>query len=331
MSAPFSLASLSRTLLAACIVLAAGTSLTAHAGEAWPDKPVRIIVPFTAGGSADTASRIVGQGLGALWHQSVVIDSHPGAAGAIGADLTAHAPADGYTLLMASGSMFTVNPYVYKHLPYSMKDFSFVTTVVKNPMVVVVAPTVPAKTLKELIALAKAKPGELNFGSAGYGSQVHMAGEALADTAGINIRHVPYKGEMLAYNDLMAGRMQIVVGNIGVLTPFIKSGKVRALAVTSETRSAALPEVPTATEAGLKGFDVTGWFGLVAPAGTPPAVLAKVQRDVAAVLAQPQTRQRLAAIGEIPVGDTSAQMKNEVVTEMQQWQGVVKSRHIAAH
>jgi tripartite-type tricarboxylate transporter receptor subunit TctC len=320
-------ARLAALTIAACLSIHA--SNPAHAGDAYPNKTVRIIMPFTAGGADDTASRVVAAGLGTLWHQAVVVEPHPGAGGVIGAELTAHSDADGYTLLMASGSMFTVNPLVYKHLNYSLKDFSLITTAIENPMVVAVAPQVPAKSLADLIAYAKSKPGTLNFGSAGYGSQVHMAGEGLANAAGIQMNHVPYKGEMLAYGDLIADRVQVVVGNLGAIAPFVKSGKARGLAVTSNQRSPALPDIPTATEAGLKGFNVTGWFGLVAPVGTPPDVIAKIHNDVVTVLNLPETKAKLAAIGETPVGDTPDQMKARITKETDLWKPIVAAQHIS--
>ncbi|WP_066634059.1 Bug family tripartite tricarboxylate transporter substrate binding protein [Bordetella sp. H567] len=322
-----------RHWLHTCILAFATTAMTlsgvVQAESAWPDKPVRIIVPFTAGGTTDVVARVIGAELGQMWHQSVVVDNRPGAGGAIGATLTAKSPPDGYTLLMASGSMFTVNPYLYRNLPYTLKDFDYITTVASGPMLVLVNSSVPAHNLKELIALAKSQPKKLNFGSAGNGSQVHMAGEYLADAAGIQITHVPYKGEALAYNDLMAGQVQLVVGNIAAASVFAKSGKARALAVTGPTRSPMMPDVPTAKEAGLPGYETTGWFALVTAAGTPKAVVDKIQRDTAKVLQMPAVREKLAGQGMTPVGDTPAQLAKSIQDESGKWKAIVERRNLS--
>jgi len=302
-----------------------------HADDAWPDRPVRIVAPFPAGGSVDVVARILAQRLGILWKQGVVVDNRPGAGGMIGASVTAKSPADGYTLMLASGSMFTVNQYIYKQLPYSNADFSYITTVASNPMVVAVAPSLPADNLKELIAIGRAHPMQLNFGSAGIGSQVHMADEAFADAAGIQMTHVPYKGEALALNDLMAGRVQVVLSNIVAALPFIKGKTVKALAVTDTHRSSALPDVPTADEAGLPGFDVTGWFALVAPAGTPQNIIDKVQRDTVKILMEADTQKQFAALGMETKGDTPQQLKRNIEAESLKWQRVVRDRHLSAN
>jgi tripartite-type tricarboxylate transporter receptor subunit TctC len=317
------------TCILAFAMTAASISGVVYADEPWPSKPVRIIVPFTAGGTTDVVARVIGAKLGEMWHQSVVIDNRPGAGGAIGATLTAKSAADGYTLLMASGSMFTVNPYLYRNLPYTLKDFDYITNVASGPMLVLVSENVPARNLKELIALAKSEPKKLNFGSAGNGSQVHMAAEALADAAGIDITHVPYKGEALAYNDLMAGQVQLVVGNIAAASPFAKSDKARALAVTGKTRSPMMPDVPTVAEAGLPGFENVGWFGFVAAAGTPKDVVAKIQRDTAKVLADPSIREKLAGQGMTPVGNTPDELVKDIAAESVKWKKVVANRHLS--
>jgi tripartite-type tricarboxylate transporter receptor subunit TctC len=261
-----------------------------------------------------------------------VVDNRLGAGGAVGAQVAAKAAPDGYTMMLASGSMFTVNQYIYRRLPYSAKDFTFITNVASGPMLVVVNPAVPARNLKELVALAKSQPGKLNFGSAGTGSQVHMAGEALADVAGIDIAHVPYKGEALAYNDLMAGQLQLMVGNIAAASQFVKSGKLRALAVTGPERSPMLPDVPTATEAGVPGLEnVTGWFGFVMPAGTPQEIVSKVQQDTVKVLAEPDTQARLSAQGMKPVGNTPQQLSSAIAAESLRWEKVVRNRNLTAN
>jgi len=233
-------------------VLALASTTLASAATAFPTKSVTLIVPFTAGGTTDIVGRLVAQKLTQMWGQSVVVDNRPGAGGNIGGALVAKAAPDGYTILLTSGSVVTVNPYLYREMGFDVKkDLAAVTNIATGPMVVVVNPKVPANSLKELIALARAQPGKLNFGSAGQGSQVHMAGESFADAAGIQVQHVPYKGEALAYNDLIGGQIQLVVGNIAAASAFVNSGQLRALAVTSKERSKMLPDVPTANESGL--------------------------------------------------------------------------------
>jgi len=303
----------------------------AWADDAYPSQPVRLLVPFTAGGSTDVLARAVGQALGTLWKQSVVIDNRPGAGGMIAAEVEAKAPPDGYTLMLASGSMFTVNQYIYKHVPYSARDFSYISTVASNPMVVAVAPSLPVSNVKELIAYGKAQHPKLNFGSAGIGSQVHMADAAFAGAAGIPIVHVPYKGEVLALNDLMADRVQVVLPNMAAALPFMKGKTVKVLAVTGAHRSSAWPDIPTVSEAGMPGFNVTGWFALVAPAGTPAAVIAKIQQDTVKVLAEPEVRRRLAVLGMDPVGDTPQQLQSRIAAESAKWQKIVAANHIAAN
>ena len=330
MSSRFSSGAVRRFIRPFAVLAACGLSPVVHADGTWPSQPVRIIAPFAAGGSVDVVARILAQHLGALWNQGVVVDNRPGAGGMVGASVEAKSAADGYTLMLASGSMFTVNQYIYKNLPYSNTDFSYITTVASNPMVIAVAPMVSANNLKDLIALGK-KPGtQLNFGSAGIGSQVHMADAAFADAAGIHMTHVPYKGEVLALNDLMAGRVQVVVSNIEAALPFVQSKTIKGLAVTGLHRSSALPDVPTADEAGLQGFSTTGWFALVAPAGTPQAVIDKIQKDTLKVLADPTTQKRFATLGIEPVGDSPQQLKNTIQTESARWQKVVSNLHLSA-
>jgi tripartite-type tricarboxylate transporter receptor subunit TctC len=314
--------------LIAALPLAQG----AAAQTAWPSRPVRIIVPFTAGGTTDVVARLIGQKLGEAWNQSVVIENRAGAGGNVGAEVVAKAQPDGYNILMASGSIFTVNPHMYRKLPFDPdKDFIPVTNVAVGPMLVVVNPKVPAKNIKELIALAKSKPGELNFGSAGVGSQVHMAGESLASAAGLDIIHVPYKGEALGYNDLVAGQIQLMVGNIAAAAVFVPSGKLRALAVTGKERSRMLPNVPTVAESGLPGFDNTGWFGFMVPAGTPHDIVEKIHRDTAKVLDNAEMRGRLFVQGMTPVGNSPEEFSKAIKEESVKWAKVVKDRKLTAN
>ena len=322
------------TRVAACLfagMVALCVVVQAHA-QAWPAKPVRLIVPFAAGGTTDVVARVLGQKLAEAWGQPVAIENRTGAGGNLGADAVAKAPADGYTLLMASGSILTVNPHMYKRMPFdAQRDLVPITNVATGPMLVVVNPAVPATNLKALIALAKARPGSLNFGSAGVGSQVQMAGENLAAAAGIDITHVPYKGEALGYNDLVAGQIQLMVGNIAGAAPFVITGKLRALAVTSATRSNMLPDVPTAAESGLPGFDNSGWFGLLAPTGTPAPVIEKIQQDTARLLDTTEMRARLFVQGMKPVGNSPTEFARAIEKESAHWARVVAERKLTAN
>ena len=302
------------------------------AAQSWPARQVRLIVPFAAGGTTDVVARILGQKLSELWGQSVVIENRGGAGGNVGADVVAKAAGDGYTLLMASGSILTVNPHKYKRMPFdAQKDFVPITNVATGPMLVVVHPGVPADSIKALIALARSRPGSLNFGSAGVGSQVHMAAENFANAAGIDIVHVPYKGEALGYNDLVAGQIQMMVGNMAAAAPFVASGKLRALAVTGRERSKMLPDVPTAAESGLPGFENIGWFGLLAPAGTPGDVVDRIQRDTAQVLDTAEMRGRLFVQGMTPVGNTPGDFVRAIAAESVRWARVVNERKLSAN
>jgi tripartite-type tricarboxylate transporter receptor subunit TctC len=302
------------------------------AAASWPTRTVTLVVPFSAGGTTDIVARLLAQKLTALWGESVVVDDRPGAGGNIGSAIVAKAAPDGYTILVPSGSVLTVNPHLYRDMGFDVKkDLAAVTNVATGPMVVVVNPKVPAQTLQELIALAKAQPGTLNFGSAGQGSQVHMAGERFASAAGIQITHVPYKGEAVAYNDLVGGQIQVVVGNIAAASAFVNGGQLRALAVTSKERSKMLPNVPTASESGLSGLEMTGWFGLMVPAGTPKEVIDKIFADVATVLKDPDMQAKLAAQGMTPVANTPEQFTKQIADELQQWGTIVKTRNLQVH
>ncbi|MCO4863768.1 MFS transporter [Cupriavidus taiwanensis] len=302
----------------------------AHAEE-WPAKPVRLVVPFASGGATDLLARAVALELGKQWKQPVVVDNRPGAGGAVGAEMVAKASPDGYTLLLASGSMFTVNPFIYQKLPYSAESFEMISKVASGPMVVTVNTQVPAKTMTELIAYAKANPGKLTFASAGNGSQVHMASEAFAEAAGIDVVHVPYKGEGPAYADLMAGTVNMTVGNINAISPLLKGGRLRALAVTGKERSTLLPDVPTAAEAGLQGFTFYGWFALMAPAGTPRALTAKMYADLEKAVSEPGMQRYLASQGMARTLTPKGRLPEEIAQEAGRWKLLVAKRKIAAN
>jgi tripartite-type tricarboxylate transporter receptor subunit TctC len=315
--------------LTAALLLACSGSVLAQ--EAWPNRAVRMIVPFAPGGSTDVVARMVGQRLSTLWNQPVVIENRAGAGGNVGADVVAKAPGDGYTLLMASGSV-TINPALYKRMPFdTKKDLAPITNVAQGPMLVVVQDGSPYKTLKDLIAAAKARPGAINFASAGVGSQVHLAGENFAAAAGVDIQHVPYKGESLGFNDLIAGQVQMMVGNFAAASALLGPNRLRALAVTSRQRVPQLPDLPTAHEAGLPQFENIGWFGLFAPAGTPAAVIQKVQRDVAQVMAETEIKARLYVQGMSPVVNSTADFTRQIDQELERWAKVVAARKLQAN
>lgn len=317
--------------LALAAAMLAGASLPSWSADAWPTHPVTIVVPFSPGGSTDVVARMLGQKLSELWGQTVVVDNRAGAGGNIGAALVSKAAPDGNTLLMASGSIFTVNPHLYGKLPFDPKDFAPVTKVSSGPMLVVVPASSEVKTLKELIDKAKSAPRTINFGSAGVGSQVHMAGENFANAAGIDIVHVPYKGEAAAYTDLMAGQVQMVVGNFAAASALVGPGRLRALAVTGAQRAPTMPDVPTVAEAGVPGFENTGWFGLMAPAATPKAVIDKIQADTAKVLASPEFKARLAEQGMAPVGDTPKAFAGSIAAESTKWAKVIADRKLTVN
>lgn len=295
----------------------------------WPAKPVRIVVPFPAGGTTDVVARLLAQRLQEVWGHAVVVENKAGAGGNIGANEVAKAASDGYTLLMASGSILTVNPHLYARMPFDpVKDLMPIVNVASGPMAIVVSPSVPAKNISELIALAKSKPGNLNFGSAGIGSQVHMAGENFLSAAGIDMKHIPYKGESLALNDVASGAVEMLPGNLAAMLPYIRSGRVKALGVTSAERSPAAPDIPTVSEAGLPGFVNLGWFGLMAPGGTARDIIDKVHRDTVRILSTEEVKQRLLVVGMVPVGNTPAQLAETIRTESNSWAKVVAERKI---
>lgn len=322
---------LGRVFAVTVVTAAAWSVLPATAQERWPVKPVRLVVPFAAGGSTDVVARMIGQKLSVLWGQPVIVENRAGAGGNLGADMVAKSQADGYTLLMASGSI-TINPHIYKRMPFdTKKDLAPVTNVASGPMLLVVPDRSPVRSVKELIALAKETPGALNFGSAGVGSQVHLAGENFADAARIEVKHVPYRGEAVAYNDLIAGQIQMMVGNFAAASALLGPGRLRALAVTGKQRSEQLPDVPTVAESGLPGFENTGWFGFLAPVGTPPEILSKIQLDTAKVLAESDTKARLFVQGMTPVGNTAAEFAKAMDAESRLWATVVKNRNITTN
>jgi tripartite-type tricarboxylate transporter receptor subunit TctC len=303
----------------------------AHAQGTYPDHALRIIVPFPPGGPADVLARIVGAELTQSLGQAVVVENKPGAGGNIGMELGGKAAADGYTLTLAPVGNLTVSPYIYSKLPYDpVKDFVPVTVLAAVPNVLVVNASVPAKSLRELIALAKAKPGTLNFASPGNGSGPHLAGELLKRMAGIDIVHVPYNGVAPAMNAVVAGDVQMFFGQSSAALPQVKGGRVVALGVASLTRIDVAPELPTIAEQGLPGFDVTSWYSLVAPTGTPAERVARVQDAVARAFARPDVREKIAGLGAEPVADTPAEFAALWKRESERWRTLAREANIHA-
>jgi tripartite-type tricarboxylate transporter receptor subunit TctC len=296
--------------------------------QGYPSKPVKMIVPFSPGGANDIVARIVGQKLSEVWGQSVVIENRGGAGGNVGAIEAAKAAPDGYTLFFPSGSVVTANEHIYKNSPINPeRDFVAVTNCATGPQVLVVPAGSPYKSTKELIEAARAAPGKLTFGSAGTGSQVHMAAESFVNTAGIDAIHVPYKGEGPALNDLVGGQISFMVNNLAAAIGFVNQGRLRALGVTSKERAKQLPDVPTIAEE-LPGFENAGWFGIVAPAGTPKEIVDKVYRDTAKLLDTTEMRARLYVLGMAPVGNRPDDFDKYMKAERVRWAKVVRERRI---
>jgi tripartite-type tricarboxylate transporter receptor subunit TctC len=317
-----------KNLLSGLILMVAVAFASPAQAQAWPAKPVKIIVPFQAGGTTDIVARVLATRLQEVWGQSVVVENKTGAGGSVGSNEVAKARNDGYTLLMASGAI-VINPHLYSKMAFDFsKDLTPITNVAQGPMVIVVPPQTPATNIKEFVALAKSKRGMMNFGSSGVGSQVHMVGENFLFAAGIEMNHVPYRGESLALTDIAGGNVDLMAGNLAAMLPMIKSGKVKALGVTSQERSPAAPEIPTVAESGLPGFMNVGWFGLLAPSGTPKEVIDRVQADTVKFLNSDDAKQRLLGLGMVPVGNTPAQFADAMKRESEHWERVVKARKI---
>jgi tripartite-type tricarboxylate transporter receptor subunit TctC len=297
----------------------------AAADISYPIRPIRLVVPFAPGGSNDIMARLIGQKFSESLKQQVVIDNRGGASGIIGTDIVAKAPADGYTLLMMSLTL-AVNPSLYTKLPYDThKDLRAVTLVATAPLMLVISPSLPVKSVKELIAYAKSNSGKLNFGSGGAGTTPHLAGEMFSSMAGVRMTHVPYKGGGPALADLVGGQIQLMLENIPSTLPFAKSGKLRALAVSGPTRSALVPDLPTLDEAGLKGYAIVGWNGLFVPTGTPRAIVSRLHQETAKALAQSDTKERLATLGAEAVGSNPEEFRAFFNAEIVKWASVVKA------
>jgi tripartite-type tricarboxylate transporter receptor subunit TctC len=319
---------LGAAVLAALTLLPAGVG--AQATDGYPAKPIRFILPFPPGGGTDILGRLLSERLAARLGQPVVIENRGGAGGNVGAEAAAKSAPDGYTIVLVAPSL-AISPSLYSKLPYDpVKDFSPVSLVATVPNVMVTHPSVPARTLSEFIALAKTKPGAMNFGSGGNGTSNHLAGELFNIVAGVRLVHVPYKGVNLAMNDVMAGEVQLVVIGIPAAAPHIKAGKLRALAVIDSRRAAALPEVPTVAEAGLPGFEVTTWYGVLAPAGTPRPIVMRLNAEIVKVMQSPEMKDRLASMATEPVTSTPEAFAELIRQEIVKWGKVVRAAGLKA-
>jgi tripartite-type tricarboxylate transporter receptor subunit TctC len=317
--------------LAAASALAAGCPALAQTQsptQNWPQRFVRLVVPFTSGGGIDTIGRIVGARLSEMWGQQVVVENKPGAGGNIASEFVARADPDGLTIYITAGGL-AVNKFLFDKISYDpIADFAPVTLICLYPNLMVVPSSSPFRTVPEMIAFAKANPGKLTFGTPGHGSSPHMAGELFKYLAGIDITHVPYRGASAALTDVIAGRTDMSFAVMASGLPLAQQGQLRALAVTTATRAPMAPDVPTLAESGVPGYDMSSWFAFVVPAKTPPAIVEKIQSDTAAVLKEPAIRERLDKLGVVIVGSTSDELAVHLKAEMARWEPVIKRANI---
>ena len=315
---------LARLILSAAIVL--GTCAIA---QDYPNKPIKIIVPYPAGQASDTISRIVGERLSKSLGQPVLVDNRPGAGGNIGTDVGAKSPPDGYTLTVATAAL-PISKHVYRKLPFDPeKDFAPITLMTVTPLVLVTRADLPVKDVASLVDYAKKNPGKLTFASSGTGTSHQLSGELFKTLAGIDLLHVPYKGSPPAHIDLMGGSVDIMFDNIVPVSPHVKSGKLKALAVTTKTRASSLPDVPTMAESGFPNFEAVAWFGMLVPAGTPQPIIDRLNKEIVAILNTPDIKERLAALGATVVADTPAEYARFMSAEINKWAPIVKRAQIS--
>jgi len=313
--------------LLACLLATAHLAL---AQDTWPSRPLRLILPFPPGGGTDILGRLIAERLSASLGQPVVVENRGGAGGNVGAEAAARSAPDGYTIVLVAPSL-AISPTLYSKLNYDpVKDFAPVSLVATVPNVVITQPSIPAGTLQEFAALARSKPGGLNFGSGGSGTSNHLAGELFNIVAGVKLVHVPYKGVNLAMQDVLAGNIHFVVIGIPAAAPHIKAGKLKALAVLAPRRSAALPDVPTAAESGMPEFDVTTWYGVLAPAGTPRPIVARLNQEIARIRHSEELKAPLAASGTDPLTDTPEEFATYIKQEIAKWGDVVRKANLKA-
>ena len=298
---------------------------TLAVAQTWPAKPIKWIVPFAPGGTTDILARTIGEKLTVALGQPVIVENKPGAGGGVGAEFTAKAPPDGYTIMGGTISTHAINASLYKSLPYDpVKDFVPITLIVRLPNLLVVNPDIPAKNVTELITLLKANPGKYSFASSGNGTSQHLSGELFKSMAGVDMQHIPYKGSPPALQDVVGGQVAMTFDNITTAWPLAKGGKLRALAVTTAKRSAVAPDVPTLSESGLAGYEVGSWQGVFAPAATPPAIVKRLNAEIVKIINMPDVKEKLIGLGAEPVGNTSEEFAALVKTEVVKWAEVVK-------
>ncbi|MCW5604729.1 MAG: tripartite tricarboxylate transporter substrate binding protein [Burkholderiales bacterium] len=309
-----------------CLVVAGAVQA---ADRGYPTKPVRMVVPFGAGSISDILARTISTRMSESFGQQVVVDNRPGAGGNIGSDVVAKAPPDGYTILLGAASVIAINSSLFTNMPFDQATaFAHITQVSSNTNVLVVTPSLPAKSVKELIAYGRSNPGKLTFASSGAGGSIHLSGELFKSMAGIDMVHVAYKSSPLAHVDIMSGQVQLMFDGMPTALPQVKAGKLRALGVTAGKRSAQLPELPTIAEAGLPGYEAVGWFGFAAPAGTPGEVVARLNKEIVRILNLPDVRERLLGIGAEPVGSSPEAFSKFVKVEMAKWGKIIKTLNI---
>jgi len=318
-----------RFMSVALMVIAGSVPPLVQAASAYPAKPIRIIVAYTPAGTTDILARAVGQKMTEAWGQTVIIDNRPGANGNIGTELTANATPDGYTITMGTAATHSINNTLYPTLKWdAVKNFAPISLVAQVPNIVVVNNALPVKSVKELMAYGNANPGKLNHGSPGLGSTGHLCAELFKGISGIKMTHVPYKGSAPTLADLAGGQIQVVIDNLPPYLPHVQAGKIRGLAVTTAQRSAAAPNLPTMQEAGVAGYEAGSWFGLLAPAGTPKAIVAKLSVETDRILKLPQVNERLTALGATPVGGAPEDFAAFIRSEQAKWRKVITQANI---
>ena len=312
-------------------LVAMAASAGAGAAENWPTKPIRMGIPFSAGGNTDVVARLIAPHIEKAVGQPVVVENRPGAAGNIAADFVARADADGYTLLMGTVGTQAINYSIYKDIRFKPADFAPITLVASVPNVLAVTASLPVKSVQELIAYGKKNPGKLSFASSGAGSSIHLSGEMFKSRTGVDMVHVPYKGSAAAVTDLVGGQVHLMFDNLPTSLPFIKNGTLRALAVTSAERSTNLPDVPTMAEAGVPDFEAGSWFGVLAPAGTPAPIVNKIDQAIEKAMADPEMQKRVVELGAVPTVKGPAEFNAFIGTEIEKWKAVVKAAGASAN
>jgi tripartite-type tricarboxylate transporter receptor subunit TctC len=310
-----------RSVLTAAALACTGTAFA----QSFPEKPIRFVVGFTPGGPSDILARALGQKLAERWNQQVVVENRPGAGGNVAAEAVARSAPDGYTWLLGNNSILATNQTLYRSLPYDpVKDFAPVSLVAMQPNILVVNPQLPVNSVTDLISYARKYPGKLNYASSGSGAAAHLAGELFKTMAGVDLVHVPYKGAQPALTDVIAGQVQVMFATSASVIPFVKAGKLRALAVTSARRSPSVPDLPTVSEAGVAGFEAITWHGVVVPSATPAPLVERLNRDIVAVLGAPDLRERLAALGAEVLAGTPREFADYIAAEIPKWAKVVR-------